>query len=172
MKVRYAGLEVNDFLNGEGVSVSFWTQGCPHKCTGCHNPETHDFNGGIEIEYETLLEKVLNSISNNGIIRNFSILGGEPLCPQNIELVTKLIQDIKNQYPNILIYCWTGYTFAELLLMPKVKKMLKYINVLIDGRFVLDNRDVTLKLRGSTNQRVIDVQKTLEAKEIILIEDK
>lgn len=95
MLVRYAGLDKNDIVNGKGFNVSFWTQYCPHKCKGCHNPETWAKDGGTLIEYNQLLQEIIEAIKANGIIRNFSILGGEPLCEENIYLVNSLIKDIK-----------------------------------------------------------------------------
>ena len=167
--VRYAGLDKNDIVNGKGFNVSFWTQYCPHKCKGCHNPETWAKDGGTLIEYNQLLQEILEAIKANGIIRNFSILGGEPLCEENISLVKNLIRDIKKIYPDILIYCWTGYDFEEI--KEKYKEILKDINVLIDGKFILKQRDVTLTLRGSSNQRVIDIQKSLKENKIIEIKE-
>ena len=169
MLVRYSGLDKNDIVNGKGFNVSFWTQYCPHRCKGCHNPETWSKNGGILIEYNQLLQEIIEAIHANGIIRNFSILGGEPLCEENISLVKNLIRDIKKIYPDILIYCWTGYDFEEI--KEKYKEILKDINVLIDGKFILKQRDVTLTLRGSSNQRVIDVQKSLKENKIIEIKE-
>ena len=169
MLIRYAGLDKNDIVNGKGFCVSFWTQYCPHKCKGCHNPETWSETGGLLIEYDNLLKEILQAISANGILRNFSLLGGEPLCEENIDLIEKLIKDIKQQYPNILIYCWTGYRFEDL--RQKYKNVLQDIDVLIDGKFILEQRDITLKWRGSTNQRVIDCKKSLAENKIILKED-
>lgn len=169
MLIRYAGLDKNDIINGKGFNVSFWTQYCPHRCKGCHNPETWSKNGGILIEYNQLLQEIIEAIHANGIIRNFSILGGEPLCEENISLVKNLIRDIKKIYPDILIYCWTGYDFEEI--KEKYKEILKDINVLIDGKFILKQRDVTLTLRGSSNQRVIDIQKSLKENKIIEIKE-
>ena len=169
MLVRYSGLDKNDIVNGKGFNVSFWTQYCPHRCKGCHNPETWSKNGGILIEYNQLLQEIIEAIHANGIIRNFSILGGEPLCEENISLVKNLIRDIKKIYPDILIYCWTGYDFEEI--KEKYKEILKDIDVLIDGKFILKQRDVTLTLRGSSNQRVIDIQKSLKENKIIEIKE-
>ena len=154
MLVRYAGLDKNDIVNGKGFCVSFWTQYCPHRCKGCHNPETWSAVGGKLIEYDDLLKEILEAISANGVLRNFSILGGEPLCENNIELINHLIVDIKKEYPNILIYCWTGGRFEELI--KKYEKTLSFIDVLIDGPFILEQRDVTFNLRGSSNQRIIN----------------
>lgn len=171
MEVRYAGLIENDIVDGKGFSVSFWTQYCPHKCKGCHNPETWSKDGGILIDYNSLLNKIIKAINANGIIRNFSVLGGEPLCPENINLVNNLIKDIKTTYPQILIYCWTGYTIEELTdNFENIPEVLNNIDVLIDGRFILEKRDVSLHLRGSSNQRVIDCKKSISSHQVILYE--
>lgn len=153
--MRYAGLVENDVVNGEGVSVSLFMQGCPHHCLGCHNPESWSFTQGIEISYEDLEQKVINAISANGIQRNFSVLGGEPLCPENITNTKKIMETIKAIYPTIKIYVWSGYTLKELKEMYDIKDILKNVDVLIEGRFELDKRDITLKLRGSSNQRIL-----------------
>lgn len=137
-------------INGEGVCTSFWTQGCPHRCPGCHNPETWSFYGGYEAEPEILIAKVLNAIGANGIQRNLSILGGEPLCEENVDFVYKLLAAAKEKYPNIKTYVWTGYLLKDLK-----PEWLENIDVLIDGPFILEQRDITLKLRGSYNQRVL-----------------
>lgn len=152
--MRYAGIKPNDIVDGEGVCVSFWTQGCPHKCLGCHNPETWDFEGGYEDEDYSLLTLILKLINKNGVQRNLSILGGEPLCQQNIKFVEVLIKKAKEQYPDIKIFLWTGYSIDKI----KSKEMdtiLALTDVIVDGPFVLNKRDLTLKLRGSSNQRVL-----------------
>ena len=152
--MRYAGIKPNDIVDGEGVCVSFWTQGCPHKCPGCHNPETWDFEGGYEDEDYSLLTLILKLINKNGVQRNLSILGGEPLCQQNIKFVEVLIKKAKEQYPDIKIFLWTGYSIDKI----KSKEMdtiLALTDVIVDGPFVLSKRDLTLKLRGSSNQRVL-----------------
>lgn len=126
----------------------------PHHCDQCFNPETWDFNGG----YETteLKGELVKAISANGIERNFSILGGEPLCPENIPLVKEIISAIKIAYPHIKIFLWTGYTLKELQKQKdeKLKYILDNINYLIDGRFNINERDLSLWLRGSRNQNV------------------
>ena len=153
---RYAGLITNDFANGTGVCVSFWTQGCPHKCPGCHNPETWDFDGGKELPTD-IKGQIIKAICANGIIRNFSILGGEPLCPQNLEEVDNIITSVRTAFPHIKIFIWTGYTLEEL---QKIKNfhiinILSQIDVLIDGLYKEDEKDITLELRGSKNQRIL-----------------
>ena len=153
---RYAGLITNDFSNGQGVCVSFWTQGCPHKCKGCHNPETWDFNGGQEIPYN-IKEIIIEAISKNNIIRNFSILGGEPLCDENLKLTKEIINEVRKFFPKIKIFIWTGYTLESLKKRKNsyVDNILSSIDVLIDGPFIESKKDLTLKLRGSKNQRIL-----------------
>lgn len=152
--MRIAKIENNDMINGIGVCTSVWFQGCPHHCPGCHNPETWDFKGGYEISYEELEEEVLNKIGENGIIRNLSLLGGEPLCQQNIAYAQKIAAAAKERYPNIRIFCWTG-SFVENIIDKYGKEVLEDIDVIIDGPFILEQRDITLPLRGSKNQRVL-----------------
>lgn len=152
--MRIAKIENNDMINGIGVCTSVWFQGCPHHCPGCHNPETWDFKGGYEISYEELEEEVLNKIGENGIIRNLSLLGGEPLCQQNIAYAQKIAAAAKERYPNIRIFCWTG-SFIENIIDKYGKEVLEDIDIIIDGPFILEQRDITLPLRGSKNQRVL-----------------
>lgn len=159
--MRYAGMVKNDIAAGEGVNVSFFTQGCPFKCKGCHNPQTWDFSGGKEFSPATLTE-LLDALSANGVKRNLSIMGGEPLCEENIFLVSLIILSVKEQFPDIKIYVWTGYTYEDLQirsqLEPKIKTILDNIDYLIDGPFILEERDITLAMRGSRNQRILDMK--------------
>lgn len=154
---RYAGLITNDFANGRGVCVSLFMQGCPHHCPGCFNPETWDFNGGQEMPID-IRGQITKAICANNIIRNFSILGGEPLCPQNIEEVDKIISSIRIAFPHIKIFVWTGYTLEELQKEnnPHIISILSKIDTLIDGKYVEELKDLTLELRGSSNQRILN----------------
>jgi anaerobic ribonucleoside-triphosphate reductase activating protein len=154
--MRYSGLIRNDLAAAPGVSVSFFTQGCPHKCKGCHNPETWDFNGGKEFTPQ-VLSQIYEALGANGVQRSFSILGGEPMCEQNLLLTCMVLQNVKSRFPKIKIYLWTGYYYEDLLKMsdPKVKLILDMVDVLIDGPYEEDKRDITLKMRGSSNQRII-----------------
>ena len=156
--MKYAGLMENDFSDGSGVCVSLWTQGCPHHCPGCHNPETWDFNGGYDVP-DDIRGEIVKAISANGITRNFSILGGEPLCDENIDFVLNVITAVRTAYPNIKIYIWSGYTFAELIAKDddRIIKILKQANYLIDGKYIQELRDTTLPLRGSSNQKIISL---------------
>lgn len=153
---RYAGLITNDFANGTGTCVSFWTQGCPHHCPSCQNPETWDFQGGKEVPTD-IRGQIIKAICANGITRNFSVLGGEPLCDENLDEVDKIITGIRTAYPQIKIFVWTGYILEELKEKKndKINHILSQIDVLIDGPFIQAERDITLELRGSRNQRVL-----------------
>ena len=156
--MKYAGLMENDFTDGSGVCVSLWTQGCPHHCPGCHNPETWDFNGGYDVP-DDIRGEIVKAISANGLTRNFSILGGEPLCEQNLDFVLNIIKAVRIAYPNIKIYIWSGYTFDELLEKQdsRIIEILSRCNFLIDGRYEESLRDITLPLRGSSNQKIINL---------------
>lgn len=158
--MRIAGLKLNDCIDGEGISVSLWTQGCPHRCLGCHNPETWDFKGGYEDETNNLRGEIIKALTANGIKRNFSILGGEPLCRENVEDVLTIISCVKAALPDTKIYLWTGYTYEYLMTLNNkyINDILSKIDVLIDGPFIQEQRDLSLHLRGSRNQRVIDLK--------------
>ena len=153
---RYAGLITNDFANGTGTCVSFWTQGCPHHCPSCQNPETWDFQGGKEVPTD-IRGQIIKAICANGITRNFSVLGGEPLCDENLDEVDKIITGVRTAYPQIKIFVWTGYILEELKEKKndKINHILSQIYVLIDGPFIQAERDITLELRGSRNQRIL-----------------
>lgn len=155
---RYAGIKYNDIVDGEGVCVSFWTQGCPHRCPECHNPQTWDFDGGLEVPSD-IREQLIEAIGANDIQRGFSILGGEPLCEENLELVNDIILSVREVYPQIKIYLWSGYTIEELTARRRsnstLNSILSNIDVLIEGRYIKEKRDLTLKWRGSSNQKIL-----------------
>lgn len=153
--MRYAGIVENDVVNGEGVCTSFFMQGCPHRCKGCHNPETWNFEGGKEASLSEIIEEILNAIDKNGIQRNFSVLGGEPFAKENVYPLFVILWQVKKTFPNIKIYVWTGFTLEELKEIPMSDSILQYVDVLIDGKFIEEERDITLKLRGSKNQRIL-----------------
>lgn len=166
--MRYASIKPNDSINGEGVCVSLFVQGCEGKCPNCFNKETWNFNGGKPFGGREL-QYIKRSLTANGIKRNFSILGGEPLHSNNIKEVTTIINEIKTFDNSIKIYVWTGYLYEDLL-KKYGEKIFKNIDVLIDGRFEMKEKDVTLKLRGSSNQRIIDVPKTLKEHKVVLLD--
>lgn len=153
---RYVKIMKNDIVDGEGICVSLWMQGCPFHCHNCHNPETWDFNGGFEIPMD-IRGQLIKDIAENGIIRNFSVLGGEPLCDENLSVVEDIIKGVRTAYPSIKIYLWTGYTIEQLQAKndKRINNILSNIDILIDGPYVDEQKDITLKLRGSKNQRVL-----------------
>ena len=155
--MRYAGIIKNDFAAAPGVCVSFFTQGCPHHCEGCHNPETWNPEGGYEFTNQTL-STVLDSLEANGVHRNLCIMGGEPLCPDNQFLTLMLVNEVKEKMPKTKIYIWTGYTLDELKKssnIGRIQQILSKCEMIIDGRFVESLRDITLEMRGSSNQNII-----------------
>lgn len=166
--MRYADIKPNDSVNGEGVCVSLFVQGCNNFCEGCFNKETWDFNGGKPFGGREL-QYIKRSLTANNIKRNFSVLGGEPLHSNNIKEVITVINEIKTFDNSIKIYVWTGYLY-EGLLKKYGEKIFKNIDVLIDGKFEMKEKDVTLKLRGSSNQRIIDVPKTLKEHKVVLLD--
>ena len=154
--MKYNTIIPNDVVNGEGVCVSFFVQGCPHHCPGCFNPETWDFNKGIPYTIDVKWQ-IIKEISANNITRNFSILGGEPLAPQNIEMTWDIINAVRHAYPYITITLWTGYTFEQLINYyddANLINILDKIDVLIDGPFIEEEKDLSLHLRGSKNQHI------------------
>ena len=164
--MRYNKIRKMDISNGPGIRVSIFMQGCVFNCKNCFNPETHDFNGGKEFNEETI-NKVLDLASGEHIV-GLSILGGEPLHPKNIEGSTMLAKAFREKYPNKTIWVWSGFLFDRDL---KEKEIMNYIDVLIDGQYKYDLYDPRLKWCGSSNQRVIDVQKSLKKGDIVLYED-
>ena len=167
MLMRYNKIRKMDISNGPGVRVSIFMQGCAFHCKNCFNPETWDFKLGEEFTDKTI-DKVLE-LADKDYIVGLSILGGEPMHPVNIEGTTKLAKTFKEKYPNKTIWCWTGFLFDKDL---KDKEVIKYIDVLIDGQYKDELHDFRLKWCGSSNQRVIDVQKSLKRNKVILLDDK
>lgn len=167
--MRFSKIKDNDIANGLGINMSLWTQGCPHHCRGCFNRETWDYNGGREFNNEDL-KYIVNNIDKNNIKRNLSILGGEPLCPPNIDGVLEVCIEFKKIYPNKKIYLWTGYEFEDF--DESQKEILNYVDVLIDGKFEEDKKNITLFLRGSNNQRIINAKDTLINNRVVLYNEK
>ena len=159
--MRYNKIRKMDISNGEGVRVSIFMQGCTFNCKNCFNPETHSFDGGKEFTEDTI-NRVLE-LSGNENVEGLSILGGEPLHPKNIDGTTLLAKRFKEKYPNKNIWVWTVFIFENL----KDSEVMKYIDVLVDGQYVDELHNPMLKWRGSSNQRVIDVQKSLKENKII-----
>ena len=159
--MKYAGINKNDFAAAPGVSVTFFTQGCPHRCKGCHNPETWDFDGGKDFTPQ-VLDEIVEALTANGITRSFCLMGGEPLCDENLELAALVISHIREKVPGTKIYIWTGFIYENLLKKqsPELQKILGMTDVLVDGPYIEELRDITLPLRGSSNQRIINLTNT------------
>lgn len=159
--MKIADLKPNDIVDvDKGICVSLWMQGCPSHCPGCHNPQTWDPQGGIEIDINNLVRKIRDAISANGIKRNFSVLGGEPLAPYNLKNTANIIRYIRFIYPDIKIFLWTGYTIEKLDKKNEyIQSILTDIDILIDGPYIESLRDITLPLRGSSNQRILEKNK-------------
>ena len=166
--MNYNKIRKMDISNGPGVRVSIFMQGCAFNCKECFNPETHDFNGGKEFNDDTIDE--ILKLCDNENVKGLSILGGEPMHPKNVEGTAKLAKTFKEKYPDKNVWVWSGFQFdKDLKNNEQDKEALKYIDVLVDGQYVDALRNPTLKWRGSSNQRVIDVQKSLETNDIILV---
>lgn len=149
---KYIKINKNDVANGEGVCVSYWVSGCEHHCPGCHNPETWNRNNGKDFTEDTV-EEIISAISANGIMRNLAFTGGDPLAPYNLNQINTISNTVRGAYPDIKIYMWTGYVLENLT--TEQLDAIKNIDVLIDGRFEEDLKDLTLELRGSSNQRIL-----------------
>jgi len=165
--MRYSGIVNEDIENGPGVGVSLFTQGCPHHCKNCFNPETWSYDGGKEFTEEDR-NKLIKMLGKSYITR-FSLLGGEPFIPENISTLLALINFIKKEYPHIKIWAWTGYTLVELLMRHDLTtNLLHMIDVLVDGPFIEEKKDLTLPYSGSTNQRVINLKETFAEGQVVL----
>ncbi len=173
--MNYANIKKYDIANGPGVRVSLFVSGCTHHCPGCFNPETWDFNYGEPFDSDVINE-ILEALEPT-YIRGFSLLGGEPFEYKNQIGLLPLLKEIKNRFPNKDIWCYTGYDFETDILEDMAKKwsetyeMLSYIDVLVDGEFVEAKKDLALRFRGSSNQRIIQVQESLQQNRVILWDD-
>ena len=161
--MRYNCIRKMDIADGPGVRVSVFMQGCAFHCKNCFNSETWDFEKGKEFT-DDVIEHILD-LCNEDYVAGLSILGGEPMHPRNIEGTTRLAKAFKERYPNKNLWVWSGFLFDRDL---KEKEVLKYVDVLVDGQYVDELHDFRLKWRGSSNQRVIDVQKSLKQGKVIL----
>ena len=167
MHIRIAGTVSESIVDGPGIRYTIFTQGCPHHCEGCHNPETHDFSGGRLAETDKIYEHIIS----NPLLKGVTFSGGEPFCqPAPLYDLGKKLKE--NTELDIMVF--TGFTFEEPLKKSEsdedVKNLLSVVDILVDGRFVLSKRSLELKFKGSTNQRTIDCQKSLETGEIVIKE--
>ena len=171
--MRYAAIRKLDISNGEEIGVSMFVQGCPIHCKNCFNPETWDFNGGSELT-DDVINKFID-LANREQIRRISFLGGEPLCVENVQYVLHMIELIKQKYGSKKkIWVYTGYQYESLIDRdsPIIQKIMSKIDVLVDGQYKDELRDMSLQFRGSSNQRLIDMKKTVESGEVVLYATK
>lgn len=156
------GIETESIVDGPGFRYVIFTQGCPHNCKGCHNPQTHPFEGGFEAN----IESILSAFAENPLLCGITFSGGEPFC--QAQALIPLAEAVKNMKKSVMAY--TGYTLEELLKMskqtPSITELLKLCDILVDGRYIEEQRDLTLRFKGSRNQRVIDMKKYFETGEI------
>lgn len=160
--MNYLSITKAEVANGNGVRVCLWVSGCPHHCDGCQNPESWDFDNGKPFTPYSLSSLI--SEINKDYCDGLTLTGGDPLAEPNIVEVTDVAKTVKELFPDKTIWCYTGYDYDSV----KAEEIMKYIDVLVDGEFVKSKRDISLKWRGSSNQRVIDVKKSLQTGNVVL----
>lgn len=164
--IHYGNIKIFDVADGPGVRVSLYVSGCSHGCEGCHNKEAWDYNFGKKFTYYEL-QTIITQMKLE-FVTGFSILGGEPLDPKNRDDIFTIIEIIKSEVPDKSIWLWTGYTWEEIIEKNIIDPVIyDKIDVIVDGKFDLTKRDISLKYRGSPNQRVIDVKKSFKSNSII-----
>lgn len=159
MKIRINGVVNDSIVDGPGLRYTIFTQGCPHHCTGCHNPETHDANGGYDME----ISKIMDEIKENPLLSGVTFSGGEPFL--HIDELSFLANEIKKRNLHLIIY--TGFTWEEIIKNSSMLKLAKLSDLIIDGKFVEQERSLNIKFRGSKNQRIIHTLKSLETGGIV-----
>lgn len=172
--MNYGTIKKRDIANGPGVRVSLFVSGCTHHCPGCFNADTWDFDYGTPFTAET--EREILELMSPDFICGLSLLGGEPMEPQNQAVLLPFLRRLKQIYPQKTVWCYSGYTLEELQGESRARcehtdEMLSLIDVLVDGRFILAKKDIRLRFRGSANQRLIDLNKTRQTGEITLWND-
>lgn len=168
--MNYAQIREYDVANGTGIRTVLFVSGCTHHCKGCFNKAYQSFRYGDQWTQE-VKERVLNYVGNPNI-QGLSLLGGEPFEYSNVPELTTLSFEVKKEYPNKDIWAWSGYRYEQIVKDPYRLPLLLYCDVLVDGEFVEELKDITLKFRGSSNQRIIDVKKSLAKGEVVLWEFK
>jgi anaerobic ribonucleoside-triphosphate reductase activating protein len=168
--MNYSNLRTCDIANGKGIRVSLFVSGCPHKCKGCFNEEAFSFDAGDEYTKD-IEDKIINELKHD-YIKGLSLLGGEPLCLENQETISNLITHVKKEFGDTKdIWCYTGYVYNENIPDSEWKEnILNNVDILVDGPFIEDEKDITLKFRGSSNQRLIDMKETLKEGKVVLKE--
>ena len=163
MKIRLAAyLQPDSIVDGEGVRTVVWTQGCPHHCPGCHNASTWDFDDGALIDVEEVIEELKTIKNQDGI----TLSGGDPVCQAAACYeIGKAAHEM-----GLNVWCYTGFTYEQMLSNPKTRRLLNQIDVLVDGKFIQEEKSYDIYFRGSRNQRIIDVPKSLEQEQVVLVD--
>lgn len=162
--LRIAGIEKESITDGVGIRYTVFTQGCKHKCLGCHNPETHDINGG----YDIAIDEIIEDLKSNPLLDGITLSGGDPFF--QAKECTELLVRIRKEFKHLNVWAYSGFTFEQLLRNKDMREMLDLVDVLVDGRFVLERRTLESRFKGSENQRIIDVRKSLENNKVICIQ--
>jgi len=160
VKIKIAGIVNDSIVDGPGIRLSIFVQGCKHNCKGCHNPETHDLSGGYYID----IDDIVKFLTSNPLLSGITVSGGEPLL--QYKEVTELLKLAKDYNFNTMVY--TGFLFEDIIKDNKYKKLLSYTDLLVDGPFIIEEKSLLLKFKGSKNQRIIDVAESI--KENIIVE--
>ena len=178
--MNYHNITHDDMLNGSGLRVVLWCSGCEHQCNNCQNPQTWDFDSGISFD-KNAKEEIFNELKKD-YISGITLSGGDPLACNNLTYILDLVSEIRVLFPNKSIWIYSGYTFESIMypvitddfnierdaIVKKKRNILKQCDVLVDGRYIDSQRDITLKWRGSRNQRVIDLKESFKQKQIVL----
>lgn len=164
MSCRYNAIKDFDINQSKGVSVSLWWQGCEHRCEGCFSPHTWNFEEGEEFTEETI-KYIVYLLTKDSIKKNLSILGGETLSPNKLEMLEKLLREVRAKVPNAEVWLWTGYLYENVCNL----EVIKLVDVVIDGKYNIEQHDPT-RYKGSKNQRVISVKESINSGEIVLYE--
>lgn len=167
--MNYHNIKTDDMLNGDGLRVTCWVSGCNIGCFNCYNPQTWDFNSGIPFTEDTMQE-ILYDLSKP-YIKGLTLSGGHPLDPHNAPKVLEIVKRVKMVFPNKDIWIYSGYEWENIIKNETLREILKYTDVLVDGVYIDELRDISLPFRGSSNQRIIDVEKSLTENKVILWEE-
>lgn len=162
--MNYTLIRSIDIANGEGIGTALFVSGCPFHCEGCFNPETWDYGYGKEFTQKTLISLI--EATDKPYISRISILGGEPLAPVNLETVSLIIKSLKKRFPEKRIWIYSGYTYESL--NKNQLRVISKADILVDGQFIKEKKDLNLKFRGSSNQRIIDIQQTIKGSRLTL----
>ena len=164
--LQVAGIEHESIVDGTGVRYVIFTQGCKHNCEGCHNPDTHSLTGGKELT----IDNILDDLQDNQLIDGITFSGGDPFFQPDALLF--MVKKVREKLPHLNIWAYTGFTYEQLIKLEINREILKHLDVLVDGRFELENRSLNAKFIGSTNQRIIDIPKTILEGQVIELDTR